>query len=137
MKKFLNEFKEFAMRGNVIDMAVGIVVGGAFKGLVDSLVKDIISPIIGLVANKDLSSNVLMIGDVAIAYGAFITNVINFVLMAFVIFLIVKGLNKARMLGKKPVEPTAPTTKICTFCKSEIPIEATRCRYCTAVLEEK
>ena len=135
MKKFLKEFKEFAVQGNVIDMAVGIVIGGAFKGIIDSLVKDIISPFIGLIANKDLSSNVLVIGDVAIAYGSFITNIINFILMALVIFVMVKMINRFRGFGKKETSPVAPTTKICPFCKSEIPVDATRCGHCTSVLE--
>ncbi|MHC1750565.1 MAG: large conductance mechanosensitive channel protein MscL [Cellulosilyticaceae bacterium] len=135
MKKFLKEFKEFAMQGNVIDMAIGIVIGGAFKGIIDSLVKDIISPFIGLIANKDLSSNVLVIGDVAIAYGSFITNIINFILMALVIFVMVKMINRFRGFGKKETSPVAATTKICPFCKSQIPVDATRCGHCTSVLE--
>ncbi len=137
MNKFLLEFKEFAVRGNVIDMAVGVVIGGAFKGIIDSLVKDIITPLIGLVANKDLSQYALMIGDVEIKYGSFLTAVINFILMAFVIFVMVKMINKARNFGKKekaPIEPAKPTTKVCQYCKSEIPVDATRCSHCTSTL---
>ncbi len=136
MKKFLNEFKEFAMRGSVVDMAVGIVVGGAFKGIVDSLVNDIITPLIGLIANQDLSDKVYMIGDVAVKYGSFISAIINFVLMAFVIFVMIKLLNKARSIGKKETV-VAPTTKICPYCKNSITIDATRCGHCTSILEEE
>lgn len=138
MKKFLAEFKEFAMRGSVVDMAVGVVVGGAFKGIVDSFVNDLISPVIGLVANQDFSSKVLTIGEVSIKYGAFMTAVINFILMALVIFLMVKAINRLRSLGAKPASdaPKAPETKICPYCKSEIPIDATRCAHCTSVLED-
>ena len=138
MKKFLAEFKEFAMRGSVVDMAVGVVVGGSFKGIVDSFVNDLISPIIGLVANQDFSSKVLTVGDVSIMYGSFLTAVINFILMALVIFLMVKGINRLRSLGAKPEAdaPKAPETKVCPYCKSEIPIDATRCAHCTSVLED-
>lgn len=134
MKKFLGEFKEFAVRGSVVDMAVGIVVGGAFKGIVDSLVKDIITPLIGLIANKDLSSNVYMIGDVAVKYGSFISAIINFILMAFVIFVMIKLINKAKSFGKKETI-TVATTKTCPFCKNNIPLDATRCGHCTSVME--
>lgn len=136
MKKFLSEFKEFAVRGNVIDMAVGVVIGGAFKGIVDSLVNDIVTPLIGLFANKDLSNNVFMIGDVAVKYGSFLSAIINFALMAFVIFLMVKLINKARNFGKKekPVV-VEPTTKVCPYCLSEVPKEATRCKHCTSTLQ--
>ena len=136
MKKFLAEFKEFAIRGNVIDMAVGVVIGGAFKGIVDSLVKDIITPFIGLFANQDLSDKVFMIGDVAIKYGSFISSIINFALMAFVIFTIIKMLNKVKDYGKKEVATQAEaTTKTCPHCLSEVSIKATRCKYCTSALD--
>ena len=94
MKKFLKEFETFIMRGNVIDMAVGVIVGAAFQAIVNSLVNDVISPVLGLVANMDLSYLVLTVNGVEIRYGAFITSVINFVIMAFVIFLLVKLINK-------------------------------------------
>ena len=136
MKKFLAEFKEFAVRGNVIDMAVGVVIGGAFKGIVDSLVNDIITPLIGLFANQDLSSNVLPIGDVAIKYGSFLSAIINFILMAFVIFLMIKLINKAKDFGRKekPVV-VEPTTKVCPYCLSEVSKDATRCKHCTSELK--
>ena len=137
MSKFLNEFKEFALRGNVLDLAVGVIIGGAFQGVVNSLVQDIISPIIGLFANQDFSNLVINIGDVQIKYGSFITAIINFIIMAFVIFLIVKSMNKLASLGKhEEVAATEePTTKVCPYCCSEIPISATRCPNCTSELE--
>lgn len=137
MKKFLSEFKDFAMRGNVIDMAVGVVIGAAFKAIVDSLVADIITPFLGLFANQDLSDKVFMVKDVAIKYGSFISSIINFILMAFIIFSIIKMLNKLKGYGKKEVVVQAEvTTKTCPYCLSEIPLKATRCMHCTSVLEK-
>ncbi len=133
MKGFFAEFKKFILRGNVIDLAVGVIIGAAFQAIVTSLVDDIISPLIGLIANTDLSDMVAMVGDVEIRWGAFITAIINFIIMAFVIFLIVKAINKAAELGKKK-EEEKPTTKKCPHCKSEIDIEATRCPHCTSEL---
>ncbi|SCY06218.1 large conductance mechanosensitive channel [Lachnospiraceae bacterium XBB2008] len=133
MKGFFGEFKKFILRGNVIDLAVGVIIGAAFQAIVTSLVDDIISPLIGLIANTDLSDMVAMVGDVEIRWGAFITAIINFIIMAFVIFLIVKAINKAAELGKKK-EEEKPTTKKCPHCKSEIDIEATRCPHCTSEL---
>ncbi len=137
MKKFLHEFKEFAMRGNVIDMAVGIVIGGAFTAIVNSLVDNIITPLLGLVTGgnrfDDLSFG---LGDAQFTYGAFISAVINFVLVAFVLFLVVKAINKLRSVGKKKEDDPAPTTKVCPFCKSEIAVDATRCPHCTSLLDE-
>ena len=138
MKKFISEFKEFAMKGNVLDLAIGVVIGSAFKGIVDSLVKDIISPLLGIISNQNLSANVFMIGDVAINYGSFISAVINFILMAFVIFIMIKMITKVKSIGKKETSaaaPAAPTTKVCPYCKSEIPIDATRCGHCTSELK--
>lgn len=137
MKKLLNEFKEFALRGNVMDLAVGVIIGAAFQAIITSLVNDVISPLIGLVANTDLSYLVATVGGVEIRYGAFITAVINFILMAIIIFLLVKGMNALGNIGKKKQEeaPAAPTTKICPYCKSEIAIDAVRCPHCTSELE--
>ncbi len=145
MKKFFNEFKEFAMRGNVVDMAVGVIIGAAFKAIVDSLVNDLISPLLGCFLNTDFSELAITIAPAQLAedgtvlteavmfrWGAFITAIINFVIMAFVIFLLVKALNKLASLGKKEKEPAAPTTKKCPFCCSEIAIEATKCPHCTS-----
>ncbi|MCR4842973.1 MAG: large conductance mechanosensitive channel protein MscL [Eubacterium sp.] len=134
MKKFIQEFKEFAIGGNVIDMAVGVVIGAAFKAIVDSLVADIISPIIGLFANKDLSAYTATIGDVEIRYGSFITAVINFIIMALVIFLLVKLIMKAKDFRAPGEEEAEPTEKECPYCKTMIPIGATRCGHCTSEL---
>ncbi len=135
MKKFFKEFKEFAMRGSVIDLAVGVIIGGAFQKIVTSLVNDIISPLIGLVANKDFTALVAKIGDVEVKYGAFITEIINFILMAFVIFLIIKALNALSSLRKKEEITEEPTTKKCPYCYSEINIKATKCLHCTSDVE--
>lgn len=137
MKKFLAEFKEFINRGNVVDMAVGVMIGAAFKGIVDSLVNDIISPIIGLIAQRDFTALSIRFLGVELKYGAFIMAVLNFFIIAAVLFFIVKMMNNLYKIGKKkePEEaPPAPTTKICPHCCSEIAIEATRCPHCTSEL---
>lgn len=139
MKKFLNEFRDFALRGNVMDLAVGVIIGAAFQAIINSLVNDVISPLIGLVANTDLSYMVATVGDVEIRYGAFITAVINFIIMALIIFLLVKGMNALADKGKKknaPAAAAAPATKICPYCKSEIAAGATRCPHCTSQLDK-
>lgn len=138
MKKFMEEFKTFISRGNVMDMAVGIIIGGAFTAIVQSLVNDIINPLLGLFGGLDFSKYELkLIGEASLKYGNFITAIINFLIMAFIIFMLIKGMNKmTEKMSKKPEEaPAAPTTKVCPFCKSEIAIEATRCAHCTSVLE--
>lgn len=138
MKKFLNEFKEFIMRGNVLDLAVAVLVGAAFQSIVTSLTDNIISPVIGLFTrmNFDQLSVQIPYTDVIIKYGAFITSVINFLIMALIIFLIVKVINKIMAFGRKKEEQTQEeTTKECPYCKSEISIDATRCPHCTSKLE--
>lgn len=152
MKGFLKEFKEFAMRGNVIDLAVGVIIGGAFQKIVTSLVNDIIMPLISLaMKGADFASKFIALdgGDYAtieeateagaaiLTYGNFIAVIIDFLIMAFVIFLLVKGLNKLATIGKKKEEeaPAEPTTKVCPFCKSEIAIDATKCCHCTSDVE--
>lgn len=138
MKKFLQEFKAFAMRGNVLDMAVGVVVGGAFNAIVTSLVNDIISPVIGLFFNTDFSDLAITVGDVSVAYGSFVTAVVNFLIVAFTLFVVIKTVNKANSLTHKPEAPAAPavpTEKECPYCFSKIPLKATRCPHCTSVLE--
>lgn len=135
MKNFLNEFKVFISKGNVMDLAVGVIIGAAFQGVVASLTDNILSPIIGLFAGQNFDSLKLDIFGVTLAYGAFLTSIVNFVIMAFVIFLIVKLMNKILTSGKVPVEG-APTTKKCQYCRSEISIEATRCPHCTSQLSE-
>ena len=133
MKKFLKEFKDFALRGNVMDMAVGVIIGAAFQAIVTSLTNDVISPFIGLFGKTDFSSMVLTLRGVDIRYGAFITAVINFIIMAFIIFILVKCLNKLTSLGHKDT-PDAPTTKECPYCCSKISIKATKCPNCTSAL---
>lgn len=135
MKKFFGEFKEFIMRGNVMDLAVGVIIGGAFSAIVTSLTDDIISPILGIFGGMDFSDLVAKVNGAEIRYGAFITAIINFLIMAFIIFLMVKGINKVMSLGKKKVEEE-PTTKVCPFCCSEIDIKATKCPHCTSDVEE-
>ena len=136
MKKFLSEFKEFAMRGNVIDLAVGVIIGGAFQKIVTSLVGDVISPLIGLFGKKDFTGWMIKIGEVEIKYGHFITEVINVIIMAFIIFVMVKMLNKLSSINKKEeIIEEAITTKKCPYCCSEIAIEATKCPHCTSDVE--
>ena len=140
MKKFMEEFKAFISRGNVMDMAVGIIIGGAFTGIVTSLVNDIINPILGVFGGKDFSQySIPLSGDAALNYGNFIAAIINFLIMAFIVFMIMKVMNGFADKLKKKEEPKeeAPTTKKCPYCLSEIPIEATRCAHCTSMLEEK
>jgi len=127
----LKDFKDFAMRGNVIDLAVAVIIGGAFGKIIASLVGDILMPLIGLVMGGvsfvDLSFTVQ---DAVVKYGAFIQAVVDFIIIAFVIFLIVRAANKA----KKPAPAAEPTTKDCPYCFTAIPIKATRCPHCTSQL---
>jgi large conductance mechanosensitive channel len=142
------EFKEFAIRGNVIDLAIGIIIGAAFTRIVTSLVNDIIMPPLGILLGKvDFSSLYINLsgqaydnlaaakaaGAATINYGLFINTIIGFVIVAFVIFLLVRGINR---LKKEPVPaPAVPTTKECSFCYTQIPIKATRCPNCTSELK--
>lgn len=135
MKSFLKEFKEFALRGNVVDLAVGVIIGGAFQAIVNSLVNDIISPIIGLFIATDFNALVITLNGVDIKIGAFITAIVNFLIMAFVIFNIVKAINKISSITGDEEEPAAPTTKVCPYCLSEVPVEAKKCAHCTSDLE--
>lgn len=137
MKNFFNEFKKFIARGNVMDMAVGIIIGGAFTTIVNSLVNDIINPLLGLFGGMNFDQLQLNItGDVVLYYGKFITSIISFLVMALVVFILVRAINKAgEKLSKKDNEPATPTTKKCPYCKSEIALEATRCPHCTSQLE--
>ena len=136
MKSFISEFKEFALRGNVMDMGVGIIIGAAFTAIVTSLVDDIISPLIGLLVKVDFNNLVATVFNVDIKYGAFIMAVINFLIVALVLFCIIKAMNKATSLSKKEEAEEEPTTKECPFCLQEIPIKATRCPHCTSELSE-
>ena len=135
MKKFFEEFKKFIARGNVMDMAVGVIIGGAFTGIVTSLVNDIITPLLGLFGGMNFDKYQWNITkDVVLYYGNFITAIINFLIMALIVFIIVRTLNNA---GKKFKKDTpAKTTKKCSYCKSEIAIDATRCPHCTSELTE-
>lgn len=141
-KGFIAEFKEFISRGNVMDMAVGVIIGGAFQSIINSLVNDVVMPLISvLTGGLDFSAWKIMLGSgenaPVLAYGSFITAVINFLLMALVIFTFIKIMNNlaAKAIRKPEEAPAAPTTKECPFCKSEISIEATRCPHCTSQLE--
>lgn len=139
-KGFFAEFKKFITRGNVIDMAVGVIIGGAFTAIVTSLNKDILTPLLGLIGGTDFSHLMLVLGEgeeaPVLAYGNFITAVVNFLITAFVIFVLIKFINGISDRFKKKEEPVAPTTKICPFCKSAIAIDATRCPHCTSTLDE-
>lgn len=139
MKKFFREFKEFAMRGSVIDLAVGVIVGGAFQKIVNSFVADIVSPILGLFAKKNFDGLSLNAMGVSIQYGSFITEVINFIIMAFVVFVMVKTLNKLASLHTKDseAETERKRKRKCPYCMSDIDIHATRCPHCTSVLDEE
>lgn len=135
MKKFLQEFKAFISKGNVLDLAVGVIIGGAFGSIVTALTDNIIQPLINCIGGAEVQGKIHLIGENYIDYGAFISAVINFLIMAFVIFLIVKAVNKAMTIGKKTEEEApAPTTKACPFCKSEIAIDAVKCPHCTSDL---
>lgn len=157
-KKLIEEFKAFAMRGNVIDLAVGVIIGAAFQKIVTSVVNDLIMPIIGLITGgSNFNEQFLILRlpegversqvtslEAAVNlnvptfnYGSFITTVIDFLIVAVVIFFMVKGINKLNSLKKKEEVPQVPATKKCPYCTSEIAIEAIRCPHCTSVLEEK
>lgn len=150
-KGFGAEFKKFIMRGNVIDLAVGVIVGGAFQAIVKSLVDDVVMPVISLATKGvDFANWFIALdggeyatleaaqaaGASVLSYGNFISAILNFLIMAFVVFLLVKGINTIADKTKKKAEeaPAAPTTKACPYCKSEIAIEATRCPHCTSQL---
>ena len=143
MKGFLKEFKEFALKGNMIDLAVGMIIGAAFTALVNNMVNDLIMPLISLVTGKidfenmfiPLAGQTTKVYKEAVeqgavfAYGSFLTAVINFLIMAFVVFVFVKQMNRL-----KKEAPVAPTEKACPYCKTMIPIAATRCPHCTSKL---
>ena len=148
MKKksgIIEEFKKFITRGNVMDMAVGVIVGGAFTTIVTSLNNDIISPILGIFGGVDFSDLKLVMGSgenaPVLKYGSFLTAVINFLIIAMIIFLIVRAMNKinesikAKLTDKEEV--LVETTKVCPYCNEKVAKEATRCPHCTSILEEK
>ena len=146
------EFKKFALKGNVMDMAIGVIIGGAFGSIVTSLVNDLIMPLLGLIFKTgDLNEKYILLkaseaytegmtasqateaGASILGYGKFIGVIINFILIALVLFFVVKGINKLKELGKKEEEEAKPARK-CPFCKSEIADDATRCPHCTSEL---
>ena len=148
MKKFLKEFKEFATRGNMFDLAIGIIIGGAFTTIVNSLVNDIINPVLGIFTGSIDFSNLFVsldgnhydtlaaaeaAGANVFKYGSFISNVINFIIMALVVFVLVKIINRLRT--PRHAEEQALTTKKCPFCCSKIDIKATKCPHCTSLIE--
>lgn len=132
MKKFMEEFKVFALRGNVMDMAVGVIIGGAFSGIVTSLTDNFINPILNVLTGGATYT----LSDVAGFASAFGSAVVNFIIMAFILFCLLKAINKLTSLTKREEAPAEPTTKVCPFCQSEISIKATRCPHCTSILEE-
>ena len=154
MTELLKEFKNFAFKGNMMDLAVGMIIGAAFTGLVNSVVGNLIMPIISIFTGGiDFNNMYLALNDNAravqaaggdlaaakaagavFAYGTFITDFIQFLILAFVVFMLIRSMNKLMQLGKKEEEAN-PTTKACPFCKSEIAIEATRCPHCTSELD--
>lgn len=130
----LKEFRDFAVRGNVIDLAVAVIIGGAFGKIVGSLVNDILMPLVGLaLGGINFAEQAFTIGEAVIKWGAFVQTVIDFVIIAFVIFMIIKAVNKTKKEEPAPV-PAEPTVKACSFCFTEIPIKATRCPNCTSQL---
>ena len=131
MKKFIEEFKAFALRGNVMDMAVGVIIGGAFSGIVTSLTDNFIYPILNVLT----AGKMYTVEDVAGFASNFISAVVNFLIMALILFCLMKGINKLLTFNKKEEAPAEPTTKVCPFCQSEISIKASRCPHCTSVLE--
>ena len=154
----LKEFKEFALKGNIMDMAIGVIIGGAFQKIVTSLVNDLIMPAIAIFTGKvDFSDLVLTVGNSSIKYGSFITTVVDFFIIAFSIFIAIRWIQKINDKAKENLEKSnllkhvetgkdgkegeetekEPTTKVCPYCFSEIHIEATRCPHCTSVLEEE
>ncbi len=132
MKKFLQEFKAFALKGNVLDLAVGMIIGAAFTNIVTSLTDNFINPILKFLTAGEKYT----VADIGGFASNFVTAVVNFIIMAFILFCLVKGINKMLTIGKKKEAPAAPTTKKCPFCCTEIDIEATRCPHCTSLLVE-
>ena len=132
MKKFFSEFKTFALRGNMMDMAVGVMIGGAFSGIVKALTDNFIQPVL----NVFTGGAVYTMQDVSGFVSAFLSSLSNFFIMAFVLFCLLKAINRLLAVGKKEEAPKAPTTKTCPYCYSAIAIQATRCPHCTSQLEQ-
>ena len=145
LKNVMKEFKTFALKGNVLDMAVGIIIGASFGKIVDSLVKDVLMPPLGMLLGKvDFSNLKIALGSEAdaasINYGAFLNNVISFIIVAFAVFLLIKGINTVRSKMEKAEEKVqaaaVPSEKKCPYCCSKIPLAATRCPCCTSTLKK-
>lgn len=164
----LKEFKEFALKGNIVDLAIGVIIGGAFQSIVNSLVNDIIMPLINIVTGKmDFSDLSFTLGNSVVKYGSFISAIVNFLIVAFTLFFVIKYINRVnrkieeakkqemlaklnaknnffKKLAKGETAPEnseeikeEPTTKLCPFCLSEIPYHASRCGHCTSKLKEE
>ena len=153
MKKFFSEFKAFALKGNVVDMAVGVIIGGAFGAIVKSLIDDIIMPLLGLIIKADFTNWGIVLGDnpenlapgaaaeaglTVFYYGKFISAIVYFILIALAIFIVIRALRKAEEKAKKKEEP-APEKKprLCPYCKQEVADDATRCPHCTSELPKE
>jgi len=133
MRKFFDEFKSFAIRGNVMSLAVGLIIGSSFQGVVNSLTENLLSPIIGLFTKQNFDSLELNVLGVTLRYGAFITSLLNFLIMAFVVFMLIRGMNRLLSIGKKK----KAAARHCPYCKTILHQEATRCPACTSMLEEE
>ena len=145
-KGFFGEFKKFILRGNVMDLAVGVIIGAAFQNIVTALTSSFITPLIALITGgveKDEAGNLILVGgqftvkDVVFDYGSFLSAVLNFLIMALILFILIKSVNKAMTIGKKKEEPAAPTEKDCPYCKSKIKIDAVKCPFCTSDVPEE
>lgn len=138
MKKFLEEFKEFALKGNVMDMAIGVIIGGAFTAIVTAFTDDFITPLISIFGGTEFGGKIPLPGPEgnAILWGDFISAVVNFIIVALILFSMLKAMNKLMNLRKKEEEDTEPLTKKCPLCCSEIDIKAIKCPHCTGDIKE-
>ncbi len=138
MKKFLKEFKEFALKGNVMDMAIGVIIGGAFTAIVTAFTDDFITPLISILGGTEFGGKIPLPGPEgnAILWGDFISAVVNFLIVAIILFAMLKAMNKLMTIGKKKEEEAEPLTKKCPFCQSEIDIKAIKCPHCTSDIKE-
>lgn len=133
MKKFFEEFKQFAIKGNMFDMAVGIIIGSAFTAVVNSLTDNLINPLLKFITGASTYTTQELLGF----FSSFISAFLNFIIMAFVLFCLLKFINRIMTIGKKKEEDNTPLTKKCPFCMSDIDINATRCPHCTSILENE